>query len=122
MGPQEKTKNLRPQITNDNETKPFRALRLRHKTRDLSSQKRNLGMRLRTADAIVPRSLLAMIGGRVAIPIGGRGALNLDCPPMRGGACIPFGDINPVAAILLASPFGRFIMLCCVIRVGGRVV
>ena len=34
---------------------------------------------------------------------------------MRLGADMPFGDINPVAAIFDASPFGRFIMLCCIL-------
>jgi len=87
-------------------------------------------------DDIVPRALLAITGGRVGncpnfppigyIPkmpfCGGRGGGGI--MPFWGwrGACIPFGDINPVAAILLAIPFGRFIMLCCVIRIVGRVV
>jgi hypothetical protein len=35
----------------------------------------------RLADDMVPRALLAIMGGRVAIPLGGRVALNPDCPP-----------------------------------------
>ena len=47
------------------------------------SSHQNIPIAARLADDIVPRSLLAISGGRVAIPIGGRGALYPDCPPLR---------------------------------------
>jgi hypothetical protein len=47
-------------------------------TGKLSSHQNIPNIAARLADDMVPRALLAISGGRVAIPIGGRGALYPD--------------------------------------------